>query len=430
MASVFKPTYLRPIPVVAKPCTVNGQAGVVFTDKRGRQHKRLVRTGKDGQKMMVCEQSHWWLRFTLPDGTENRRKGYTDKAASEQEAHRLEREAEQRAAGLIPVDRDHLLAPITKHLDDFVESRRVRGRSDKYYDLLHARILRTITECGWITLTSVTPESFTRFLFGTVVREHPKGKTPVHFHGAATAFMNWCVKNRRLLANPLVSVERPQTGEPTYVRGALSLDQARLLLQVSGPRAIVYLTAMRTGLRRKELRQLLWLHVHVGVEDAIPHLTLPKTITKNRQEATIRLTSELAEELREYRPANAAPLDRVFCSVPKMNKYRQDLKAAGIPEWDEHGHKVDFHCLRVTLCTQLLAANAPVAATMSVMRHADPRLTMKTYADTTKLGIGAVVDSLPLLLDSDEKKPAEPTGTTLKFRVPSAPGCRAEEAVS
>ncbi len=399
MASVFRPTKSLPIPDGAVDCQISGKPGVTYVDRRGRKQKRLVRKNKNGQLMMVHEYTHWWMRFRLPDGTEIRRKGFKDKTATEQEAHRREREAEQRAAGLIPVDRQHLQAPIQKHIEEFIENRRLRGGSERYYNLLRTRLTRTAKECGWITLSHLTPESFERFLYSTILREHPKGKTPLHYHAAVTTFLNWCVRNGRLLANPLQSIDQPPASRPTFERAALSLDQARRLLQVSGPRSIVYHTAMRTGLRRNELLLLQWQHVHVDEDNQAPHLAVPGTITKNGQDAIIRLPLELAKELRRLKPADLAAGQLVFRSIPKVPQFRLDLQAAGIPDQDANGKKVDFHSLRVTLCTHLLAANAPVSATMAVMRHSDARLTLKTYADQSKLEIGAVVDKLPPLLD-------------------------------
>ena len=116
MASVFKPTYSRPIPPEAKRCRLNGQTAVKFTDKRGKVHTRRLSAGGKG---MICEQSRWWMRYTLPDGTERRVKGLTDKTATGQEAARREREAAAAAAGLTLVDDRHPSRPLGEHLNAY-----------------------------------------------------------------------------------------------------------------------------------------------------------------------------------------------------------------------------------------------------------------------------------------------------------------------
>ncbi len=94
MSSVFKPTYLRPIPHGAENCEIEGRAAVRYVDRRGREHIRLLNS--DGTKM-ICEQRRWWMRYALSDGIERRTKGFHDKRASELEAARLERQAERKS---------------------------------------------------------------------------------------------------------------------------------------------------------------------------------------------------------------------------------------------------------------------------------------------------------------------------------------------
>jgi len=70
------------------------------------------------------------MRYRLPDGTERRAKGFTDKTATEQEAARREREAAAAAAGLTLVDDAHLSAPTVKHLEVYLADLERTGRSE------------------------------------------------------------------------------------------------------------------------------------------------------------------------------------------------------------------------------------------------------------------------------------------------------------
>ncbi|MBM4017430.1 MAG: hypothetical protein FJ288_03735, partial [Planctomycetes bacterium] len=114
MASVFRPKYVMPIPAGAARCTVKGVPSVRYADGKGKVHTWPVHFDRRGKETgrMVCEQQTWWMRYRLPDGTLLRQKGFRDKLATEQEAARREREAQQAAAGLLIVDSAQLLKPL------------------------------------------------------------------------------------------------------------------------------------------------------------------------------------------------------------------------------------------------------------------------------------------------------------------------------
>ena len=58
-----------------------------------------------------------------------------------------------------------------------------------------------------------------------------------------------------LIAIPCFAVGKVQTnGKQTRPRRAFTHDEIARLLAVAGPRKVIYLTAVHTGLRRKELK--------------------------------------------------------------------------------------------------------------------------------------------------------------------------------
>jgi hypothetical protein len=48
--------------------------------------------------------------------------------------------------------------------------------------------------------------------------------------------------------------------------------------------------------------------------------------------------------------------------IPRINRFRDDLRAAGIPYVDRNGEYADFHSLRKTLGTELAKAGVPMRA--------------------------------------------------------------------
>ena len=125
---------------------------------------------------------------------------------------------------------------------------------------------------------------------------------------------------------------------------------------------------------------LRWEDVFLDGES--PTVRVRASITKNRKDSELPLSSDLARSLRAYRPADAAPFAPVFaCGLPNFRTVRRDLVRAGVPFKDEQERRIDFHALRVTFCTNLSLAKVDPRTVMALMRHSDLRLTMKTYPD-------------------------------------------------
>jgi hypothetical protein len=66
-------------------------------------------------------------------------------------------------------------------------------------------------------------------------------------------------------------------------------------------------------------------------------------------------------------------IDKLRCD------FKNELKAAGIPEQDEQGHYATFHSVWQSANTFLGVANAPTRLRMPFMRHADIPLKKQRY---------------------------------------------------
>ena len=155
---------------------------------------------------------------------------------------------------------------------------------------------------------------------------------------------------------------------------------------------------METGLRRGELGKLEWRDMHLEGEN--PFLNVRRSTTKNRKPPPTPIDAELAAELEKIRPKNAYPKQRVFEGrLPRMKRFRLDLKAAGIETVDAAGGRVDFHALRMTFQMFLTLNGTSPRVAMELMRHSDIRLTMKTYTDSGLLPTAGAIKNLPSLLN-------------------------------
>ena len=104
----------------------------------------------------------------------------------------------------------------------------------------------------------------------------------------------------------------------------------------------------------------------------------------------------MVDGLRSIRPPDTALFQWVFHhQVPRVRTLQKDLIAAGIAFVDESGRRIDFHAFRVTFCTMLALSGVPHNEAMQLMRHRDPRLTMKIYLDVTQLDLPTALANLP-----------------------------------
>jgi len=243
------------------------------------------------------------------------------------------------------------------------------------------------------------------------------------------------------------------------------------LIERGWERALLYKTAVLTGLRRGELASLTVASLDLDADP--PCLTLDAADEKSREGNTLPLRADLAAELRDWlaskadalqdaaRRAPTVKLDRAAAKPGKRDKRasggrqaqscRQvtapdtlvfyvpqqmysrlnvDLRAAGIPKVDDRGWTVDFHALRHTFGSLLSATGTAPGTAQAAMRHSDIDLTMNVYTDPRLLDVSGAIDRLPDLpldgsLSRTERETEAATGTDGKPDSPArqfAPG--------
>jgi len=171
-------------------------------------------------------------------------------------------------------------------------------------------------------------------------------------------------------------------------------------------RALLYKTAVLTGLRATELQRIKVHFLESGTDQ--PKLFTPGTITKNKKDAAFLLRKEFAEELDSWvKKTNRKPTDPLF-SVPRnyLRNFKKDLLYAAIPFLDTQGRKFDFHALRKTCNVLMGMAKISPILRQKHMRHSDIRLTLETYDDVAAYDQTIIASSLPefKLIGSDDKK--------------------------
>lgn len=293
--------------------------------------------------------------------------------------------------------------PLSTHLEAFMAKLRGTRRAARYVYQVERYLQRLFEECSWSLFKDVTRESFEHWR----ARQHLKPKTLNEYHSAASAFFSWMLKGGLIPHHPLVSVEKAKVrGNDKRERRAFSLSELSKLVQVSGDRGIVYLTAAYTGLRRNELRNLEWRDVHLDGET--PHIRARASTTKNGKQASIPLHADVVAGLKMLRARELEGQSVFPRLIPEMELFKKHLSLASIPYQDDRGRVADFHSLRNTYATILTLSGAPQREVMELMRHSDMRLTAKVYTDAGQLPLAKTVNALPSLLS-----PVQTTEQTL-----------------
>jgi integrase len=336
----------------------------------------------------------------------------SDKRIAQQNLEKLVQQRQLEVAGMAPsaAQKAAQQTPLLHHLKDYLADLTTSGRDEKYIYIVEKQVRKLLQECRWSVLSDVTSDSF--LVWRSKQRKAPK--TLNEYLITISALLNWMERHERIEKNPLKHVQKVQTnGRQVRLRRALTDDEMKRLLAKAGPRKVVYLMAVYTGLRRAELAALVRSDLNLEAEQ--PFVNVRASTTKNHKQAILALHADLVSELKkllEQLPPNENKL--LAHLMPKMSVFKSDLKAAGIEFLNADGKRADFHSLRHTLATNLARAGTSPRIAMEVMRHSDIKLTTKTYTDAGLLPVADAVIKLPSLM---RKARGTQIGTQSLFRV-------------
>jgi integrase len=309
----------------------------------------------------------------------------TDKRVADQKLRDLisELERESHGVGISRPVRESLRMPLLEHHANFLAANKAANLAELTQRKYRQYLPKLFQRCGWVTIRDVSGTTFTRW-------REKSGLAPKSVNdllGLMRTFLLWMKREHLILADPLAEVRKVTNPGVGSFRRALAVEEIRKLLETAPPRrALVYLTLVYTGLRRRELDGIKWGDFEFGASP--PWLKVPSSLSKNRKESTHYLRPELAAALRAARPDDVKPERYVFKGrIPKVSTFRKDLAAAGIPFEDSRGRRIDIHALRKTYGTLLAASGVAPRVAMELMRHSDMKLTMGVYTDTAQLPI-------------------------------------------
>ena len=465
MATIFKKTVTRSLPPNAELFTREVKGIVVrlarWRNRFGKMQTAETTVGQDGAIKIKVKAVTYTAKFRDGEGIVREvSTGCRDKQAAQSVLSKLTNRAELVKAQVMTSDQariaDHQQVPLSKHIADYVAYQTEQRRNADYIQNCKTRLNESAEGCGFKLLCEMNVDSLQTWLAGQRDSERAMS-IAVHngFVEVWVAFGNWCCGKRttggkrhhmngekRILKNPFAGMgkldvnmdrrrvaraltedelnrllkaarTRPVISAQTVRNGpnkgqqliALSSERRTKLERLGHERAIIYKTAILTGLRKSELRTLTVGDLSFG---DVPFVKLKHGNEKNRQGSTLPLRSDLAADLRKW-VAGKESTDRVF-NVPAglLAILDRDIAAAGIPKVDAEGRVVHVHALRHSFGTHLSRAGVAPRTAQAAMRHSNIALTMTTYTDSRLLDTSAAVESLPSFsLDFDEQGQTE-----------------------
>ena len=419
-----------------------------WRDKLGELRTGLVVVGEDGTDRVRVKSATYYCQFKDGNGRHQVLKtGCSDKQAAQSVLDDHLKRAQLVKAKVMTSDQariaDFQNDPLARHIDEYEEHLKARKVHPERIKTTKKRLIESSNGCNFRFLNELNADKLFCWLADQRDCE-TRQMSAVVYNGYIqiwVSFGNWCIGKRisgrrpsmngdkRLLVNPFdgmgkldeqadrrrkaraltedeltrlldAAKRRPVEDALTVRKGPrageliakLDDDRRGKLERVGFERALIYKTAILTGLRLNEMRTLKVGDLSFGV---IPFVRLQKGNEKNRSGSSLALRSDLALDLQKWCEGKEAN-DLVF-SVPKglLRILDRDLKTAGIPKIDSEGFVVHVHALRHSFGTHLSLAGITPRVAQAAMRHSNISLTMNAYTDARLLDTAAAIECLP-----------------------------------
>jgi integrase len=406
--------------------------------KAGERNMRVFRTNykdRDGRKR---EAEKWYVELRDHNGIVRRLAAFTDKKPSEALGRNIESLVNCRSAGLEPdvkinkwietvpdkllkkfvswglIDgqRTEITKPLTAHISDYVKVLGAKGYSKDYVRRCRNRLKKIVSACRFTYFRDIT-QSAVQIYSGKLKKDGYGDTSRGHYLDALQTFLNWAEQDQRIIRNPIAKIVKPK--RDSEKKGILTPEQFLYLLRSTFEknvllyskhgisqgveRAVLYLLAGVTGLRRKELLSLTWADIYLTPDSAFVRVSAK--LSKNSREAEQPIAGATVAVLQAYRAQQQPEAsDRVFKGLSKYintaELLRADLIAAKLPLVDREDNVICFHSLRNSYISFLANSQTPAKVVQKLARHSDPRLTFNTYARTFEKSEQQAVMSLPI----------------------------------
>jgi len=380
----------------------------------------------------------WWGRYRDENDRLRRVSLSTSKAAARKMLTDILEQVERRRAGIEDPVVEESCRPIERHIEDYEKHLEAKNDSPKHIKGTITKVRRFCKEKRLQYVHQIKMSDVEGFLVDLRKMHGLSIKTSNHYLRAIKSFVRWLVINRRLQRNPLegLSLLNEATDRRRERRSLSSEEFARIyrvaqtgppVVGFTGPdRAMLYMLAAWTGLRRGELGSLT---VRSFDLDATPPTAIvAAAYSKHRRKDVVYLHEEVVAALRDWLALRSPepgeilfPVSEVTCGTERATSkmIKRDMaiardiwleeaeteekrlereKSDFLKYIDSEGRYADFHALRHTFVTNLARADISPKVAQTLARHSDIRLTMDIYTHVDREQQVAAIESLPALI--------------------------------
>jgi len=326
--------------------------------------------------------------------------------------------------GLIDGQRAEITKPLTEHINDYAKVLGAKGFSKDYVVRTENRLKKIVADCRFYYFRDIT-KSAVEMYSGKLKADEYSSASRGHYIDTLKTFLNWAEQDQRIVNNPIARLGKPARNSAK--KGVLTPEQFVHLIKTTAEknvligrttgqeRAVLYMLAGTTGIRRNELLNLVWDDINLSGDNAF--VRVKASIAKNGKETLQPIPHAMVALLQALKACiRPNDNDRVFLSFGKWintaGLIRDDLTAAEIEPTDRDGNEICFHSLRNSYISFLANSETPAKVIQKLARHSDPRLTFNTYARTFEEAEQKAMNFLPNFgdfvlstsLDSNGKK--------------------------
>jgi integrase len=371
--TVYRPTYTKTVPDRAEIISKGGlEFAKVKPTSGGRAELFPVKQRQDGSLRMLVRSGTYIAKFRDAEGiVQRKRTGCRDKDAALSVLGELKRKVELVKSGVMTRDEqnvaDHQATCFAEHMEAYIRSLKVAGRSIRHMSDTKRLAKRIAGDCGFRTLRDIEASKVVTWL-SNKLDAGMAARTRNSYLQALNGLCSWCVKNQRLMSNPVRNIDRADVeSDRRLVRRALFEEELQRLLFVTSvrplaemgretirkpadkvtgkrdtwkralltfetieaaverarerlagkpdriaeleatgrERALVFKTLLLTGLRSDELRSLTVGQIHL--DGPMPYIELEARDEKNRDGSDLPLRADLAEDIRGWLGSRQKP---------------------------------------------------------------------------------------------------------------------------
>ena len=250
------------------------------------------------------------------------------------------------------------------YLEDYAKVKKRSWKTDKSY--LDANLVPYFGECLLTEITSYLVEKYQ----GKRLKDGVKKSTVNRELACMKKLFNKAIDWEYVKVNPVLKVDFFSETENRKER-VLSMDEEKKLLEFS-PEHLkpIVVTALQTGMRRREILMLKWENVNLNDGCA----RVPKEISKSGRDRVINFNGMLkAELLKQKKSDSKSPF--VFVNH-KTGKPFRDIKKAFRGACERAGIEgLRFHDLRHTYATRLAEMSVPLPTIKELLGHSKVMMT-------------------------------------------------------